>query len=97
MNVFGGNALADEVEINLNMHVVLMQDEIGGEVDDSDTDAVDQSGPRHLMNYVTGSTLCAPLSRSRRRILLWGPRTHQRGGQCLQVTREHVVRHALEL
>jgi hypothetical protein len=44
MNVFSGNALADEVKINLNMLDVLMLDGVGGEVDDADIDAVNQSG-----------------------------------------------------
>jgi hypothetical protein len=52
MNVFSGNALADEVKINLNMLDVLMLDGVGGEGDDADIDAVNQSGLWHLLDYV---------------------------------------------
>jgi hypothetical protein len=44
-NVPDGNALADEVEINLNMLSVLVLNEVGGEVDGADVVTVDQSGP----------------------------------------------------
>jgi hypothetical protein len=44
MNVSDGNALADEVEINLNMFGALMLDRVGGEEDGVDVVSVDQSG-----------------------------------------------------
>jgi hypothetical protein len=44
INVSDGNALADEVEINLNMFGALMLDRVGGEEDGVDVVSVDQSG-----------------------------------------------------
>jgi hypothetical protein len=44
-NVPDGNALTDKVKINLDMLGVLVLNRIGGEVDDTDVVAVDQSGP----------------------------------------------------
>jgi hypothetical protein len=46
MNVTDGNALADKVKINLNILSALVLNRVGGEVDDTDIVAVDQSGPR---------------------------------------------------
>jgi hypothetical protein len=43
-NVPDGNALADKMEINLNMLGVLVLNGVGGEVDVADVVAVDQSG-----------------------------------------------------
>jgi hypothetical protein len=45
-NVFDGNTLADEVEINLHMLGALMLNRVGGEGDRADAIAVDQSGPQ---------------------------------------------------
>jgi hypothetical protein len=45
-NVPDGNALTDKVEINLDMLDALVLDGVGGEVDNTDVVAVDQSGPR---------------------------------------------------
>jgi hypothetical protein len=45
-NVLDGNALADEMEINLNMLRVLVLNEVGREVDAVDVVVVDQSGSR---------------------------------------------------
>jgi hypothetical protein len=45
-NLPDGNALADKVEINLNMHGALVLNMVGGEVDNADIVTVDQSGPR---------------------------------------------------
>jgi hypothetical protein len=45
-NVTNGNALADKVEINVNMLGALVLNRVGGEVDGVDVVAVDQSGPR---------------------------------------------------
>jgi hypothetical protein len=44
-NVPDGNALMNKVEINLNMHGVLVLNRVGGEVDGADIVTVDQSGP----------------------------------------------------
>jgi hypothetical protein len=44
-NVPDGNALADKVKINLNMLGALVLNGVGGEVDDVDIIAIDQSGP----------------------------------------------------
>jgi hypothetical protein len=41
VNIFDGNALTDEVEINLNMLGALMLDGVGGEVDRADVVIVD--------------------------------------------------------
>jgi hypothetical protein len=45
-NVPDGNALTDKVEINLDMLDALVLAGVGGEVDNTDVVAVDQSGPR---------------------------------------------------
>jgi hypothetical protein len=45
-NISDGNALADEVEINLNMLGVMMLDGVGGEVDRAGVVAIDQGDPR---------------------------------------------------
>jgi hypothetical protein len=45
-NISDDNALADEVEINLNILGALMLDGVGGEVDRADIVTVDQGGPR---------------------------------------------------
>jgi hypothetical protein len=45
-NVTDGNALTDKVKINLNMLDALVLNWVGGELDDADIVAVDQSGPR---------------------------------------------------
>jgi hypothetical protein len=45
VNVFDGDALTDEVKIDLNMFGVLMLNGVGGEVDHADV-VVDQGGPR---------------------------------------------------
>jgi hypothetical protein len=45
-NVSDGNALMDEVKINLNMLCALVLDEFGGEVDGADVVTIDQSGLR---------------------------------------------------
>jgi hypothetical protein len=44
-NVLDGNVLADKVKINLNMLGALVLNGVGGEVDDADVVAVNQSGP----------------------------------------------------
>jgi hypothetical protein len=41
VNIFDGNALTDEVEINLSMLGALMLDGVGGEVDRADVVIVD--------------------------------------------------------
>jgi hypothetical protein len=45
-NVSDGNALTDEVKINLNMLRALVLDEVSGEVDGADVVTIDQSGLR---------------------------------------------------
>jgi hypothetical protein len=45
VNISNSNALVEEVKINLNMHCVLMLDEVGGEVDCADIVAVDEGCP----------------------------------------------------
>jgi hypothetical protein len=45
-NVSDGNALTDEVKINLNMLHALVLDEVSGEVDGADVVTIDQSGLR---------------------------------------------------
>jgi hypothetical protein len=45
-NVTDGNALTDKVKINFNMLDALVLNGVGGELDDADIVAVDQSGPR---------------------------------------------------
>jgi hypothetical protein len=44
-NISNGDALADEVEVNLDMLRTLMLDGVGGEVDDADVVAVDWGAP----------------------------------------------------
>jgi hypothetical protein len=44
-NIPDGNALVDKVKIKLNMLGALVLNGVGGEVDDADVIAVDQSGP----------------------------------------------------
>jgi hypothetical protein len=44
-NVSDDNALADKVKINLNMLGALMLDGVGGEVNNANIVAIDQSGP----------------------------------------------------
>jgi hypothetical protein len=43
-NVLDGNVLVDKVKINLNMLGALVLNGVGGEVDDADVVAVNQSG-----------------------------------------------------
>jgi hypothetical protein len=45
-NVPDGNALADEVEINLSIVGTLVLNGVGGEVDSTDVITVDQSDPQ---------------------------------------------------
>jgi hypothetical protein len=45
MHISNGDALTDEVEVDLNMLGALMLDEVGGEVDHANIVIVDQSGP----------------------------------------------------
>jgi hypothetical protein len=45
-NVPDGNTLTDKVKINLNMLGALVLNGVGGEVDDTDVVAIDQSDPR---------------------------------------------------
>jgi hypothetical protein len=45
-NVPDGNTLTDKVKINLNILGALVLNGVGGEVDNADIIAVDQSGPR---------------------------------------------------
>jgi hypothetical protein len=45
MHISNGDALTDEVEVDLNMLGALMLDEVGGEVDRANIVIVDQSGP----------------------------------------------------
>ena len=44
-DVSDGDALADEVEIDLNMLCALVLDGVGGEVDGADVVAVDEGAP----------------------------------------------------
>jgi hypothetical protein len=44
-NVSDDNALADKVKINPNMLGALMLDGVGGEVNNANIVAIDQSGP----------------------------------------------------
>jgi hypothetical protein len=45
-NIFNGDMLADEVEVNFNMLGALMLDGFGGEVDRTDVVTVDQGVPQ---------------------------------------------------
>jgi hypothetical protein len=46
VNIFDGDALMDEMEINLNMLGTLMLDGVGGEVECADVIMIDEGSPR---------------------------------------------------
>jgi hypothetical protein len=56
-NISNGDALADEVEINLNILCALMLGGVGGEVGSADVVAADEGNPRQglvqLLNKLT--------------------------------------------
>jgi hypothetical protein len=46
VNIFDGDTLMDEMEINLNMLGTLMLDGVGGEVECADVIMIDEGSPR---------------------------------------------------